>query len=114
MKKNIFIVLLVALLISCVDETKSIPATVLQPNKMVKVMTDIHLIEGELTLRRLTKDSSALLYLLYKKELFRKYAIDDSVYTRSFNYYNTHPELIDKIYGRIIDSLSLIEEREKL
>ena len=114
MKNKIVVVLFLLALLSCANEENSIPDNVLQPEKLAIVMTDVHLLEAMLSIRHNPMDSSTKLYALYKKDLFKKYLIDDSIYDRSVRYYNTHPQLIDKVYEKIIDSLSLKEEREKM
>lgn len=113
MKKKIVVFSLFISLFSCENKSETMPKDILSEDKMVSIMTDIHLIEGELTKHHYTRDSSALLYFLYKKNLFKKYQINDSIYARSSKYYNMHPGLMDKVYGRIIDTLSLKEEESK-
>ena len=109
MKIYLFVIMTMTgiLLSSCHEQQESIPDNVLKPDKMVLVMTDIHLIEAVLSSSNIPRDSCFFLFSLYKKDLYKKYNISDSTYQLSFDYYTMHPALIDKIYERVIDSLSL-------
>jgi hypothetical protein len=114
MKNYLFIVIIsVGLLFSCKEQKEPIPDNVLKPDKMVSVMTDIHLIEATLSTSNLPRDSSLFVFSLYKKDLYKKHGINDSIYKLSFDYYTSHPDLIDKIYERTIDSLTLRAGKEK-
>ena len=113
MKKYLFIALLTVLVFSCKEPKEEIPDNVLPMNKMVNVLIDIHLIEGNLSNKNLPKDTGIIFYNLYEKDLYKKYNIDDSIYNRSFTYYSAHPQLMDQIYEKVVDSLSLLEGEEK-
>lgn len=113
MKKYLFTAALTVLVFSCKEPKEEIPNNVLPMNKMINVLIDIHLIEANLSSKNLPRDTSVVFYNLYKKDLYKKYNIDDSSYTRSFNYYSTRPPLMDKIYEKVVDSLSLLEGKEK-
>ncbi|HVD99949.1 MAG TPA: DUF4296 domain-containing protein [Cytophagaceae bacterium] len=116
MKKYLFIPLLPFLLFAC-QATKieeKIPSDVLPEDKMVQVMIDVQLLESSFTQKHLPHDSAVFLYSLYEKDLFKKHQITDSTYWKSFKYYSARPIIMDKIYERVVDSLSLREEQKRL
>ncbi len=113
MKKYLFIALLTALLFSCKEPKEPIPANVLPMNKMVNILIDIHLIEANLSTKNLAKDTGVLFYNFYEKDLYKKHNTNDSTYNRSFIYYSAHPQLMDQIYEKVVDSLSLLEGEAK-
>jgi hypothetical protein len=113
MKKYLFITVLVIFFVSCRQPKEEIPADVLPIEKMVPVMIDIHLVEAAVSSKNLPRDSSIIVYDLYEKDVFKKYSIQDSIYRKSFNYYTSHPALMDKLYEMVVDSLSLREEQKR-
>ena len=76
---------------------------------MVAVLLDIQLTEGIVSAIPIPYDSSGNLYSLMEKEIFIKHGVSDSVFTRSMKYYLEDAVLMEKIYARIIDSLTVME-----
>jgi hypothetical protein len=112
MKKYLFIGLIMLSVFSCKEREEPIPDNVMPMDRMINVLIDVHLIEASLSSKNLPRDTGIVFYNLYKKDLYSKHHIDDSLYKRSFDFYAGHPMLMDKIYERVIDSLSLKEEKE--
>ncbi len=113
MGKYLFIMLLILFTLSCTEEESEMPASVLPMNEMVNMMIDVHLLESTISSENLLRDSGMVLNNLYKKDVYRKYKITDSIYKINFDYYSSHPALLDKVYESVVDSLSLREERMK-
>ena len=111
MKKYLFIL---ALIVSCRQQKETPPAYVLPIEKMVPLMIDIHLVEAAISSKNIARDSSVLLYSLYEKDVFKKHNISDSIYRKNFDYYTSHPAMMDKLYEMVVDSLSLREEQKRL
>ncbi len=114
MKNYLFITFLSFILVSCGQKTGEIPEEVLTPDKMVEVLIDLQLLEGYFSQQNLPRDSAGPLFNRYEKELFQKHQIADSTYRNSFKFYSRHPPLMDKIYERVVDSLSLREGQKRL
>lgn len=113
MKNYLFIAFLVTL-ISCKAKEEKIPADILPQEQMVKIMIDIQLMEGAFATKNIPHDTAIFLYQQYEKDLFRKHNIADSTYRKSFSYYTSRPQLMDKMYEMIVDSLSLREGQKRL
>jgi hypothetical protein len=86
---------------------EEIPVGIVEPQRMIGILTDIHQLETEVASLKLTYDSSTALYKQQQQLLFDKHNVSDSVYTHSFEYYLEHVEMLDKIYAAVVDSLSL-------
>jgi hypothetical protein len=114
MKKYLFVPFLVLVLFSCEEKPSQIPLDVLPVDKMVQVLIDIHLMEGTFAQKNLPRDTAVFLFKQYEKDLFRKHNISDSTYKKSFHFYSAHPEIMDKIYEQVVDSLSLREGQKRL
>lgn len=90
--------------------SRSTPAGILSEDQIVNVLIDIHLAEGYVTTFPIHFDSSRKLYPLLEKEVFVKHQVEDSVFKVSLEYYLRDAQKMDKIYARIIDSLSIKEK----
>lgn len=89
------------------------PKDVLTKEEMVPLLLDIYIGESKVNNLRLSRDSSMALFAVYEEELFKKYEVTDSTYRRSMTYYYNHPDKLEAIYGIVLDSLNLREQRLK-
>lgn len=88
---------------------KEKPADVASADTMTSLFIDIHLAEARIGRTIQHYDSSRMAYRVVHKNILKKHGLTDSTYKRSYDYYVNHPELMDKIYERVLDSLSLKE-----
>lgn len=94
---------------SCSGEKR--PDGILNEDKMVAILIDIHLTEGFVQALPIPYDSSKRLYPILEKEIFDKHAISDSVYLQSLQFYLRDAVKMEELYARTIDSLTVIEKR---
>ena len=113
----VFIFFLLLMMTSCRETSKpediapaTIPDSVLNENRMVLIMADVHLMEAGLEAERnsgkLIPDRSDSLY----SGLFAKYNISVKTYERSLQYYSEDPERFAKMYNQVI---ALLESQQK-
>lgn len=76
---------------------------------MVNILIDIHLTEGLASSLPIFYDSSQVIYSLMEREVFIEHDVPDSVFISSMIYYLQDPSTMDRIYGRVIDSLVVKE-----
>nr|WP_245889490.1 DUF4296 domain-containing protein [Cecembia rubra] len=95
-------------LLSC--NKNKIPEGILDEDKMVELLVEIHFVEGLVSTFPVHYDSSRVLYPLFEKEIFEKHQIPDSVFRRSLEYYMRDAKTMDRLYARTIDSLHVIEK----
>jgi hypothetical protein len=107
-KKAIVLIFVGLVLYSC--DRQRLPEGILEEDKMVELLIDIHLAEGLVSTFPIHYDSSRVLYPLFEKEVFRKHQVPDSVFRRSFEYYMRDTRVMDRLYARTIDSLHVIEK----
>lgn len=86
------------------------PKGLINEDKMVEVLTDIHMAEGMASSLPIPYDSSKKIYPILEKEVFSKHQITDSAYMKSFEYYLGNSKVMERIYSRTIDSLALKEK----
>lgn len=87
-----------------------VPNNVIQPDKMEKVLFDIHTVDGYIgTLQK--PDTAKIVASSYYKGIYKKFEIDSAIYTRSLNYYYNHPDILNKIYENLTKQFE--EERKR-
>jgi hypothetical protein len=87
----------------------SAPSGILSEDEMVNILIDIQLTEGKVSALPIPYDSSQVLYSLLEKEIFSKHEVEDSVFTKSMLFYLEDASKMDRIYGRVIDSLTVLQ-----
>lgn len=105
MKKVVILFISLIFFAGCKENRE--PDYLLSEDQMVSVLIDIHITEGIASALPIKYDSSQVIYKLMEKEVFLKHEVSDSVFTKSMLYYLQDPTTMDKLYGRVVDSLSL-------
>lgn len=107
--KYIFLTVLV-ILGACA--AKEQPEDLIEKEKMVKLLMEIHLLEAKMTQVPVEpSDSAVVVYNHFEKLLFEEFDITKDQYETSFNYYVDNTAEFEKIYNAVVDSLM---QREKL
>lgn len=107
MNRLLSVFISVIILGGCSQTSK--PDGILSEDEMVKVLIDIQLTEGMVSALPISYDSSQMLYTLMEKDIFSKHGVEDSVFTKSMLFYLEDAAKMDRMYGRVIDSLTVIE-----
>jgi hypothetical protein len=107
-RKTFILIFILIILFSC--GRKKLPDGILDEDKMVEVLIDIHLAEGLVSTFPIHYDSSRVLYPLLEKEVFKKHQIPDSVFRMSLEFYMKDTKTMDRMYARTIDSLHVVEK----
>ena len=86
----------------------------LSDEKMVDVLTDLHLAEASmLTLNKKLKDS---VYLVYYGQIFEIHQVEDSVFFRDLEIIRKNPKWVEEIYDKVVvnlEQLDLKKEKEE-
>ncbi|WP_345240434.1 DUF4296 domain-containing protein [Nibrella saemangeumensis] len=91
---------------SCRPSTDKKPANLIPEEKMVNVLTDIHLAEAQVGKLALgSPDSSAVVYKRLERDIFKKHKIDTTTYNQSYTYYSSRPKLMEQIYKQVVENL---------
>jgi hypothetical protein len=88
------------------------PAGILENEKMISVLTDIHLVDSYLSTSRY--DTTTQPASNYKKMVYKKYGIDSVQFQKSLRYYSRRPELLDTMYYQVLQKLDRMERYEVL
>lgn len=81
-----------------------IPKDIIQPDKMEKVLFDIHITDGYIG-TILNPDTAKMVASAYYKGIYKKFNIDSAVYNRSLSYYYHHPDVLKTIYDKLMKQL---------
>lgn len=78
----------------------------IEPTKMTKILTEVHLLEAKIDQIGISpKDSASAVYFHFENLLFEEMGVTKEQYENSFNYYLDHPKEFEKIYTTVVDSL---------
>ena len=109
MRKVFLAIALLAACFAC-ENKKERPAHILSEERMVNFLIDLHVAEARVNDMSIRRDSAKIVFEKVEDSLYKKHGIaDDSIYEVSYEYYLNHIEALDKIYGAVVDSLSLRE-----
>jgi len=109
--------ILLMLSLSCIHNNNVVPKGIIVPEKMGKILTDLHLADAVANQNFTVKDVSdsiAWKNKSFRNLILRKYQIDTAMFDRSFSYYIQRPAEMDSIYARMITDLSRLQTRLSL
>ena len=87
------------------------PDPLLPRPQMVRLLTDLHLLEARVEASRLSPDSARALFQNQKAALLWQAQTTDTIFQRSYRYYGVHGQDLDELYQVVIDSLSRRERQ---
>lgn len=96
---------------ACSKLTVEKPAVLVQEDKMIDMLMDIHLAEATFSTRRhrdslVMKSSSADFYY----SILEKHQVPDSVFEQSFVFYASQPRKFEKMYRQAMNKLNEMEQ----
>jgi hypothetical protein len=104
---QICLFLFVITLTSCSKNQEVIPDAVLKRDKMVLILSDMHLLEAQAQMSNYNQnDSAKLIVASAYKDIFLKNKVDAKKFQRSYEYYQVRPELMSEIYKEVLTELS--------
>ena len=119
MKRFSLIILLFVLVTACGGHKDKgfIPDRLLTEQEMIDLMTDVQIIEGDITYQktreRELRDSIKIepkdfvkLSEEYYGQLFEHYGITDSIFKQNIRYYTEQPALLEKIMDSVVQRLT--------
>jgi hypothetical protein len=103
---------LIVLLTGCDEPAVEKPQHLVKRDKMISVLVDIHLAEAvyqtkRFTTEELNKYSESDFYY----SVLKKHHLSDSVFEKSVIYYSSKPKELEKIYTRVINQLTEMEQK---
>jgi len=84
--------------------------SLISPDKMVLILTDVHVVEAALLLERNEGKESKEKPGFYYQGIFAKYHVSQQRYDENLRLYRQNPAAMIKIYEKVI---TMLEERKK-
>lgn len=108
MKRLFFyaLIFVAIMLTSCSEKKVEVPADVLSTDKMIAVLTDVEIAEAARNQHDIVKDTIADFTTASAKFIFEKHKVNATDFQRSMDWYAAHPEMLNKIYEEVVNSLS--------
>ncbi|MCY1721256.1 DUF4296 domain-containing protein [Prolixibacteraceae bacterium Z1-6] len=106
----IFLVLIFALGACKKDEVIPKPKDLIKEKQMIDMLVDIHLAEATFNKFRYDSIMQNNSSVNYYYSVLDKYQIPDSVFEKSFVYYASGPKNFEKMYRKVMNNLSQIEQ----
>lgn len=111
--KNIALFLFGLLLFGCGPEApekvESPPEWLIPEDKMVDILTDVHIIEGARIGTKVLGDT--LPVKVHYDLLWHKHEINQALYDSSFQYYSRNAERMDVMYEEVLTRLTKVSSR---
>jgi hypothetical protein len=106
---------MIGLLAACTDLDDKQPDNLIPESQMAAVLTEIHLAEARVSRLGLgSMDSSNMVYKRLERQIFQKFKVDTSAYSKSYVYYSSHPLQMEAIYKQITENLKKkVDAQEK-
>ena len=100
--------------LSCSEDLGEKPSKLITRDRMVEILVDIHLTDAAYQTKRYTNETiKKYSESDYYYSILKKHGIADSVFEKSLLYYSGKPKEFEKIYTRVINKLTLLEQEEK-
>jgi len=108
--KRYFLILLLGLgLGACTSPVSPAPKDVISEPQMTAMLMELHVAEAQVDRMAVVTDTAAIYYKRAQQEIFKKHKVTEKQFYKSYDYYLHNVSELDKIYARVVDSLSLKE-----
>lgn len=104
-----FFFLLFSLFTSCKEETIIIPDYILSQDTMAAVLVDIQLLEAMKVKMGVNDSLSRDSILIQYARIFKRHHITQEQFENSFDFYKSHPRLLEEIFDETINELSRMQ-----
>lgn len=94
--------------LSCKEQKET---GVLSQEEMVRVLTEIYIVEDKVNRLTLGPDTSRQIFNQMREKVAAKTGIPDTLFLKSLDYYTQRPKQMEQIYTALVDSLNLKEQR---
>jgi hypothetical protein len=108
MKHLIPVFLILFFFLACKERT---PKGIIQKDKMVNVIMDIHLVDGYAN--SMITDSARIKTPALYQSVYKKYQTDSVQVNKSLEYYSKNPAQLTEMYNRVVKKLENLQKAEQ-
>ncbi|MFC2175457.1 DUF4296 domain-containing protein [Bacteroidota bacterium] len=101
--------LLILSVAGCTNKKEAKPDALIEEGKMVKIMTDMHLVETAQNLKIIQPDSANANYLALFESIYKTHQVSKSQFDSSLFYYSGQPEQMNELYDKVLERLYELE-----
>lgn len=110
--KYVHTIALILLLSACVNDKPDVPAELIQPEKMVSILTDLHLVEGNAQVARsYTTAGQEFLDSSYRL-VYAQHGVDMQTFDSSYRFYLRYPRYFERMYDEVIENINHFEQQQ--
>lgn len=103
---NTFLLLVLCSMFSCRDKNNiRIPSGIVQPDTMVSVLADVHLLQAAAQLGYSEHAGDTSIQLAWQR-LYKKHNLNAGSYNSNMQFYCDHPALLDSVYEKVLSTLN--------
>ena len=113
--KSLNSIICLLFLVGC--HASSEPKKLLSEEQMIDIITDFHFLEAKINTKHIANsDTTQFIFDFLKRDIFKKYNIDSTIFKQNYEYYAYDNERFLKIYTVISRNIKSIDslEREKI
>lgn len=110
--RNILVFILCCTLAACASKGKhafEIPDDIVSIDTMAAIMADIHLAEAEAAVYPYNDTLGVVNLPSYYRYVFNKHKLDTALFNKNFHYYESHPDAMNEVYGKVMEILSRMQ-----
>lgn len=111
MRTPLLLLIIVLMFSACAEQKERKPTYLLEEEKMVSVMVDLHLVETAHNLKLMENDTNSARYEDYMASIFVSNEVRKGQFDSSLFYYSTHTEEMNVIYDKVLERLSELESK---
>lgn len=90
------------------------PKVLISQNTLTQVLTDVHLVEAAMNMRRNNGQEFENQKNAIFDSVFVHYSITPQILEDNLLYYNQQPQIMEKVYQDVIDSLTSLQKNLRL
>jgi len=105
-KYSTLLILLLFFACSPTNEKNNVPDDILPQEKMVSILSDMHIAEAISRNTIHLGDTNVQTVINYYSFIYKKHQISEDDFKKSYDYYMQHPLLLDSVYSDIITKIS--------
>lgn len=97
--------------LSCAGENgqNETPENILDEDKMISVLIDLHIADSVLELEKTPKDSAAIKLASYQDQILQKHNVEKTKYEKTLKYYKNNPAKFEKLYEKLLQKMNIME-----
>ena len=110
--RTLQLLVLITMIGACKSKHEPADATIIPIDTLVTLLAEIQLIEAANAIHIMQSKDPKKMAAAHYVGLFQRYGISQQRFETSMHHYNNNPELLEEIYGSVIEELSKKQAEE--